>query len=115
MPRRWSLRYSCSMFWMGTVAGGLTLAAWFLRETVLSRAIAGLISAAGGFCAGIAAGHRLIGGDPLSARWMIAVLGAGPLGALLALALAIKLTEAEDGSRALVTAAAATSMLLLFR
>ena len=46
---------------------------------------------------------------------MIGILGVGPLGALLALALAIKLTEAKDGSRALVTAAAATSMLLIFR
>ncbi len=103
------------MFWMGSVAGGLTLAAWFLRETVLSRAVAGLMSAAGGYLAGVSLVHRLLHGDPFSAWWMFGVLAVGPLGALLALALAIKLTEAKDGSRAMVTAVAATAMLLLFR
>src|SRR4051812_31154755 len=103
------------MFWMGSIAGGLTLAAWFLRKTVLSRAIAGLISAAGGYLAGVSLAHRLLHGDPFNARWMFGVLAVGPLGALLALALAIKLTEAKDGSRAMVTAVAALSMLMLFR
>jgi hypothetical protein len=103
------------MFWMGAVAGGLTLAAWLLRETVLSRALAGLVSAAAGYLAGIAMAHRFLHGEPFSIPWMIGVVGVGPLGALLALALAIKLTEKTDGSRAMVTAGAAASMLLLFR
>jgi len=103
------------MFWMGSVAGGLTVAAWLLRETVLSRALAGLVSAAAGYLAGLSLAGRLLHGEPLSVPWMVGILGVGPLGALLALALAIKLTEAKDASRALVTAAAAASMLLLFR
>jgi len=43
------------------------------------------------------------------------VIGSRAALGFLALALAIKLTEVKDGSRAMVTAAAATSMLLLFR
>jgi predicted dinucleotide-binding enzyme len=46
---------------------------------------------------------------------MIGILGTGPVGALLALALAIKLTEAKDGSRALVTAVASVAFALLLR
>ena len=103
------------MFWMGLVAGALTLAAWLLRETVLSRALAGLVSAAAGYVGGLFLAGRLLHGEPLSLPWMIGMLGVGPLGALVALALAIKLTEAKDGSRAFVTAAALSSMLLLFR
>ena len=100
---------------MGAVTGGLTLAAWLLRETVLSRALAGLVSAGAGYLAGVVVAHRFLTGEPFSVPWMIGVLGVGPLGALLALALAIKLTEKTDGSRAMVTACAAGSLLLLFR
>ena len=51
---------------MGSVAGGLTLAAWLLRETVLSRAMAGLVSAAAGYLAGFSLAARLLHGEPLS-------------------------------------------------
>jgi len=102
-------------FWAGAVAGGVVLGAWLLRETVLSRAIAGLVSAVAGYTAAVSVAARFLHGVPFSAGWLVAVLGAGPVGALLGLALAIKLTEAQDGSRAFVTAASAGALLLLLR
>ena len=104
------------LMWIGSIVGLATIAAWMLRETVLSRAIAGLSSVAAGYLGGMLLTARLIpgsGSPPLG--MMVGILAGGPLAALLSLAAAIKLTEEKDGSRAMITAAAGAALALMLR
>jgi hypothetical protein len=86
------------------VGGGATVAAWILRKRILGRAIAGLSSAFAAFVGGLAFATRFIWGEVRGD--MLGVLVIGPIAALVGLALALKLTEEKDGSRAMVTAGA---------
>jgi len=99
-------------FWPGAIAAAATIGSWALRETVISRAIAGLCSAAAGWAAAAGLVLRLLPGPPGIGAFVVSV-AAGALGALFSLALAIKLTEGKDGSRALVTAGASAVLLFL--
>src|SRR3954447_2680293 len=98
------------LMWFGVAGAAATVVSWALRATVLSRAIAGLSSAGAGYLAAFMLFIRFIPPGDSMPMLMIGVLGAGPLGALLSLALAIKLTDARDGSRAMLTAAAWTAV-----
>src|SRR5438105_1181951 len=104
------------LLWVGGIFALATLGAWTLRETVLSRAIAGLSSVAAGYLGGLMLAARLIPGNgtpPMGV--MVGIIAGGPLAALLSLAAAIKLTEEKDGARAMVTAAAGTIFIMMLR